>query len=107
MAPVGALELRLAQFEARLTEKLDNLIERFDKVSNGTGFPRCSDRAARIATLEREMGEQKQQEKAFAKQSDLDKLEESYAWLRNVLVGSIITSVGAVITGIAIKGWGV
>lgn len=35
----------------QLLEKVENLIKAFDKVSNGTGFPRCVGRAMELEAL--------------------------------------------------------
>lgn len=101
---VFPLEVRLSEIETRLTLKLDNLIEKFDSVSNGTGFPRCSDRGARIATLEREMSEiraaaaKKAKEEATRLHDDVsrrefEKLERSFIWLRNIIVTGLLVAI--------------
>lgn len=36
----------------RIDQKLDDLKERFDKVSNGKGFPRCAEREVRLSRIE-------------------------------------------------------
>lgn len=38
-----------------IKEKLNSLVKAFDKVSNGTGFPRCVEREQRIMRLEQDV----------------------------------------------------
>lgn len=48
----------------RLISKFDSFYDEFRRVSNGTGFPRCAERLARIEALEKELAEsQKNAEK--------------------------------------------
>jgi hypothetical protein len=48
-------ELERGELLMQIKEKLDNLIKAFDKVSNGTGFPRCVEREQRIKRLEQDV----------------------------------------------------
>lgn len=103
------LESRLTEIETRLTLKIDNLIEKFDAVNNGSGFPRCSERQVRLTAVEREIGELKRDmvkasdEAKAHKQNEVtrtefDRLERSFVWLRNIIVLVLMA-------GIFIKLW--
>jgi hypothetical protein len=105
------LESRLTEIETRLTLKIDNLIEKFDAVNNGPGFPRCSERNVRLQTVEREINEVK---RGLIKVSDelrthcgdavarseFDELKKSFVWLRNIVVVVLLA-------GIFLKLWAV
>lgn len=47
----------------RIDEKLDGLQTQFDKVSNGTGFPRCVERNERLKAVEAAIKKQKDSQK--------------------------------------------
>jgi hypothetical protein len=49
----------------QIEQKLDNLIKAFDKVSNGTGFPRCVERLERVKRLEHDVIEIKTRKVQF------------------------------------------
>jgi hypothetical protein len=101
---VSPLEIRLTEIETRLSLKIDNLIQKFEEVSNGTGFPRCSNRDARITTVEREIGEIKRKMEAEANDEknrhtqevtrrEFEKLERSFVWLRNIIVVGLLAAI--------------
>ncbi len=100
MVSTDPYKIKLAEVEARLSEKLDNLIERFDAVSNGIGFPRCSDRAARLLAVEREIAELKRLNEGAVSKAEFNQLARSYTWLRNVFVGLLLAGI---CSGITIK----
>lgn len=62
----------------RMDQKLTDLGNRFDAVSNGTGFPRCVERAGRITQVEKELG----------------KMQDSQKWAWRTIVGTGIVLVG-------------
>ncbi len=113
---ISPLEIRLTELETRLSLKLDNLIGRFEEVNSGTGFPRCSDRGARLAAAERDIVDLR---RACERRTDdtlerrtrevtrleFQKLEETTVSLRNTLVGVIMVGTLMAFVGIAIKVW--
>ncbi len=112
----SSLENRLTEIETRLSLKLDNLIDRFEAVNNGAGFPRCSERGARLIAIERDITDLKRKQERSSDESkdhqakevtraEFVKLEETCDSLRNTLVGIILAGIFITFVGIVIKVW--
>ena len=85
----------------RLISKFDAFYDEFRRVSNGTGFPRCAERLARIEALEDDLKEARKaaEKDAAALHKRIDTLGARFWWA----IGFALTSaVGFALT--AIKG---
>lgn len=66
-----------------LLAKFDSFYEEFRRVSNGTGFPRCAERLARIEALEK----------------DLDALKARLWWAFGIIATQAVGLIFAAIKG--------
>lgn len=84
-----------------LLAKFDSFYEEFRRVSNGTGFPRCAERLARIEALEKDLEDfKKQTEKDLAvAHKRMDSGNTRFWWLIGIIITQAVGFVMAVVKG--------
>jgi hypothetical protein len=83
----------------RIDERLADMEESFRKISNGVGFPRCATHAAKLAELEGDIKEVRNEELPAIRKT----VRVENAWSRRLLYGIFVTYIAAE----ALKGFGI